>query len=93
MACCDHRFATWDRTPQPAAGKASLSAFGKSLGAVAAAGGSVIRWGWHIGPAILGMAAVSVGTGGIVQSFAHAGGVFVGLVVGGAFAIAIDLKG
>jgi hypothetical protein len=68
-------------------------AFRKSAGRAAAAAGGAVRWGWHVGPAVFGMAAVSVGVGGIVQVFAGAGGVFVGLVVGGLFAIAIDLKG
>lgn len=68
-------------------------AFRKSAARGAAAAGSAIRWGWHVGPAVFGMAAVSVGVGGIVQTFAGAGGVFVGLVTGGVFAIAIDLKG
>jgi hypothetical protein len=70
-----------------------VSAFGKSAGSAAVAVGKSIRWAWHIGPAIAGMAAVSAGAGGIVQSFAHAGGVYVALAVGGLFAIAIDLKG
>lgn len=55
--------------------------------------GLAVRLGWKVGPAVCGMAAVSAGVGGIVQTFAGAGGVFVGLVVGGLFAIAIDMKG
>jgi hypothetical protein len=39
------------------------------------------------------MAAVSSGVGGVVQTFAGAGGLWAGLVVAGVFAIAIDLKG
>lgn len=70
-----------------------MSAFRKSASATAAAVGSVVRWGWHVGPAVVGMAAVSVGVGGIVQVFAGKGGLPVGLVVAGLFAIAIDLKG
>lgn len=70
-----------------------MSGFRRSAARGAAAAGSVVRWGWHIGPAVFGMAGVSVGTGGIVQVFAGRGGLFVGLVVGGLFAIAIDLKG
>lgn len=70
-----------------------MSGFRKSATATAGAVGSAIRWGWHIGPAVAGMAAVSVGVGGIVQSFAGQAGLFVGLVVAGVFAIAIDLKG
>jgi hypothetical protein len=70
-----------------------LSAFRKSAASGAAAVGKAIRWGWHIGPAVAGMAGVSVGTGGIVQVFAGAGGVWAALVMGGLFAIAIDLKG
>jgi hypothetical protein len=70
-----------------------VSVLGRSFGAGAAVAGMAIRWGWHVGPAVAGMAAVSAGVGGIVQTFAHAGGVFVGLVVGGAFCLAIDLKG
>ena len=70
-----------------------MSAFGKSFGAAAVTAGQGIRWAWHVGPAVAGMAAVSAGVGGIVQTFAGGGGVFVGLVVAGLFAIAIDLKG
>jgi hypothetical protein len=70
-----------------------VSAFRKSGAAAFVATGSAIRWAWHVGPAVVGMCAVSAGTGGIVQSFAHAGGVYVGLAVAGLFAIAIDLKG
>ena len=70
-----------------------MSAFRKSAADAADAAGKAIRWGWHIGPAVSGMAAVSVGVGGMVQSFAGRGGLFVGLAVAGVFAIAIDLKG
>jgi hypothetical protein len=70
-----------------------VSAFRKSAVSGWVATGHAIRWAWHVGPAVAGMGAVSAGAGGIVQSFAHAGGVFVGLVVAGLFAIAIDLKG
>ena len=70
-----------------------MSAFKESAKTGADAVGSAIRWGWAVGPAVVGMAAVSVGVGGIVQSFAHTAGLYVGLVVAGAFAIAIDLKG
>lgn len=70
-----------------------MSAFGKSAAAAAAGVGKAVRWGWNIGPAVAGMAAVSVGAGGIVQAFAGTGGVWVGLVVAGVFGIAIDLKG
>lgn len=70
-----------------------MSVFRKSAVKGVVAAGSAIRWGWHVGPAVFGMAGVSVGVGGIVQTFAGGGGVFVGLVVGGVFAIAIDLKG
>ena len=70
-----------------------MSAFRKSAVKGVVAAGSGIRWAWHVGPAVFGMAGVSVGVGGIVQTFAGAGGLFVGLVVGGVFAIAIDLKG
>lgn len=70
-----------------------MSAFRKSAVSGVVAAGKAIRWGWHIGPAVAGMGAVSTGVGGIVQTFAGGGGVFVGLVVGGVFAIAIDLKG
>lgn len=69
------------------------SAFRKSGAAAFVATGSAIRWAWHVGPAVAGMAAVSVAAGGLVQTFAHAGGVYVGLAVAGVFAIAIDLKG
>jgi len=70
-----------------------VSAFRKSFGGAVVATGGAIRWAWHVGPAVAGMAAVSVAAGGIVQSFAHAGGVYVGLAVAGLFLIAIDLKG
>lgn len=70
-----------------------MSVFRKSAVTGVVAVGSAIRWGWHVGPAVVGMAAVSVGVGGIVQSFAHTGGLYVGLVVAGVFAVAIDLKG
>lgn len=70
-----------------------LSAFRKSAVSGAVAAGKAIRWGWHIGPAVCGMGAVSAGIGGLVQTFAGAGGVWCGLVVAGVFAIAIDLKG
>lgn len=70
-----------------------MSAFRKSAVSGVVAAGRVIRWGWHIGPAVAGMAAVSAGVGGIVQVFAGKGGLPVGLVVAGLFAIAIDLKG
>jgi hypothetical protein len=70
-----------------------VSAFRKSAGTGAAAVGQAVLWGWKIGPALAGMAAVSVGVGGIVQVFAGKGGLPVGLVVAGLFAIAIDLKG
>ena len=73
--------------------EAGLSVFRKSAVSGVVAVGSAIRWGWHVGPAVAGMAAVSAGTGGIVQSFAGQGGLYVGLVVAGVFAIAIDLKG
>jgi hypothetical protein len=36
---------------------------------------------------------VSAGIGGVVQTFAGAGGLWAGLLVAGVFAIAIDLKG
>ena len=78
---------------EEAPAEAALSAFRKSAVSGVVAAGNAIRWTWKIGPAVAGMAAVSVGVGGIVQSFAHAGGLYVGLVVAGAFAIAIDLKG
>lgn len=69
------------------------SAFRKSAASGVVAVGSAIRWGWNIGPAVAGMAAVSAGIGGVVQTFAGAGGIWVGVLVGGVFAIAIDLKG
>ena len=72
-----------------------MSAFRKSVASGAAAAGQAIRYGWKIGPAVCGMAAVSVGTGGIIQVSTGVPliGLFCGLVVGGCFAIAIDLKG
>lgn len=70
-----------------------MSAFRKSLGGAYVATGSAIRWAWHVGPAVVGAAAVSAGAGGIVQSFAHAGGAFVGLALAGLFLIALDLNG
>jgi hypothetical protein len=70
-----------------------VSAFRRSAGTGAVAVGKAVLWGWKIGPALAGMTAVSVGVGGIVQVFAGKGGLAVGLVVAGLFAIAIDLKG
>ena len=70
-----------------------MSAFRRSAGTGAVAVGKAVLWGWKIGPAVAGMAAVSVGVGGIVQVFAGKGGVWCGLFVAGCFAIAIDLKG
>jgi hypothetical protein len=70
-----------------------VSAFRKSFASAADTAGQAVLWGWKIGPALAGMAAVSVGIGGIVQVFAGKGGLFTGLLVGGLFAIAIDLKG
>lgn len=71
----------------------TLSAFRKSAAGAAVAAGQAIRWGWHVGPAVAGMGAVSAGIGGLVQVFAGAGGLWAGLVMAGVFAIAIDLKG
>jgi len=59
----------------------------------AAAAGKAVLWGWKIGPAVAGMAAVSAGIGGIVQTFAGAGGLWAGILVAGVFGIVIDLKG
>ena len=70
-----------------------MSAFGKSAGSAAAAAGKAVRWGWHVGPAVAGMGAVSAGVGGLVQVFAGAGGLWAGVLMAGVFAIAIDLKG
>ena len=70
-----------------------MSAFRRSAGTGAVAVGKAVLWGWKIGPAVAGMAAVSVGIGGMVQTFAGKGGVFTGFLVGGLFAIAIDLRG
>jgi hypothetical protein len=70
-----------------------VSAFRRSAGTGAVAVGKAVLWGWKIGPAVAGMAAVSVGVGGMVQVFAGKGGVWCGLFVAGCFAIAIDLKG
>lgn len=73
--------------------EAAVSAFRKSAVALAGSAGKAVKWGWHIGPAAFGMAAVSVGAGGVVQAFAGRGGVYCGLIVAGVFGIAIDLKG
>lgn len=70
-----------------------MSVFGKSAASAAGAAGKAVRWGWHVGPAVAGMGAVSAAAGGIVQTFAGAGGVWCGLFIAGVFAIAIDLKG
>lgn len=70
-----------------------MSAFGKSATAAVVTAGKAIRWGWHIGPAVTGMGAVSAAIGGLVQTFAGTGGLWAGLFVAGVFAIAIDLKG
>lgn len=70
-----------------------MSAFRGSAAAAAGAAGKAILWGWKIGPAVAGMAAVSAGIGGVVQTFAGGGGVWAGLIVAGVFGIAIDLKG
>lgn len=70
-----------------------MSAFRRSAVKGVVAAGCGIRWAWHVGPAVAGMGAVSAGVGGLVQVFAGRGGLFTGLVVGGLFAIAIDLKG
>jgi hypothetical protein len=70
-----------------------VSAFRKSAASAAGAAGKAVRWGWHVGPAVAGMCAVPAGIGGLVQTFAGAGGLWAGLLVAGVFAIAIDLKG
>ena len=70
-----------------------MSAFRKPAGNAVVAVGKAIRWCWHIGPAVSGMASVSVGVGGIVQVFAGQGGLWAGLFVAGCFALAIDLRG
>lgn len=70
-----------------------LSAFKKSAVSGVVAAGKVIRWGWHVGPAVTGMGAVSAAIGGLVQTFAGTGGLWAGLFAAGVFAIAIDLRG
>jgi hypothetical protein len=43
-------------------------------------------------PAVAGMAALSAGIGGIVQTFAGTGGLWCALVVAGAFCLRIDAR-
>ena len=43
-------------------------------------------------PAVAGMAAISAGIGGIVQTFAGSGGLWCGLVVAGVFCLRVDAR-
>ena len=61
--------------------------------ALAAAAGTAVRWAWGVGPGILGAAGISIAAGGLVQTFAHQGGVWVAVAVASLFALAIDLRG
>jgi hypothetical protein len=60
---------------------------------VASGAGRAWKWAWSVGPGLAGAAGLSSAAGGLVQTFAGAGGVWAGVGLASVFMLIIDLKG